>query len=118
MTALRILVVEDDPSTGELLGELLSGMGHHVCAIESTEAGAVAAAAAHRPDLMIVDVRLRGGCGVDAVAQILRAGFIAHVFASGDALSERELGAVVIRKPYRQADLVRAIARALGAGGR
>jgi len=33
-------------------------MGHDVCALEITEAGAVAAAAQYRPNLMIVDARL------------------------------------------------------------
>jgi DNA-binding response OmpR family regulator len=44
MRALRILLVEDDSMIGMFLGMTLEQMGHEVCAIESTEAGAVAAA--------------------------------------------------------------------------
>ena len=55
MKMLRVLVVEDDTITGMLLGELLTSMGHDVCAIESTQANAVTAAARCRPDLMIVE---------------------------------------------------------------
>ena len=80
MQALRVLVVEDDTITGMLLGELLEAMGHVVCAIESTEASAVTAAARCRPDLMIVDVHLGDGSGVSAVEEILRSGPVSHVF--------------------------------------
>jgi CheY-like chemotaxis protein len=76
MEALRILVVEDEPLIGLLFADLLDGMGHSVCAIAANENDAVAAAARHRPDLMIVDVRLGLGSGLAAVAEILRTRFI------------------------------------------
>jgi CheY-like chemotaxis protein len=118
MKVLRILVVEDDTITGMLLGELLTSMGYDVCAIESTEADAVTAAARCRPDLMIVDVRLGEGSGVSAVEEILRAGPVSHVFVSGDISGVPALtpGTVIIRKPYREPDLAQAIQRAIGAG--
>jgi CheY-like chemotaxis protein len=117
MRADRVLVVEDDAVIAVLLSEVLAGMGHDVCAIEATEADAVAAAGRCRPDLMIVDARLGEGSGVAAVEEILRSGFVPHVFVSGDALSVRALrpGALVIQKPYREADLARAIQCALRA---
>ena len=49
MTALRVLVVEDDALIGALLAEMLAGMGHDVCGIEATEAAAVSAEARCRP---------------------------------------------------------------------
>jgi CheY-like chemotaxis protein len=117
MTALRVLVVEDDAIIGELLAEMLEGMGHDVCAVEGTEADAVAAAARWRPDLMIVDVRLGEGSGVSAVDEIHRAGPIPHVFVSADITRLQALrpGAAIIQKPYREADLARVIQRALDA---
>ena len=117
MKALRILVVEDDAMIAMLLGDVFAGMGHDVCAIEATEAGAVAAAAQCRPDLMIVDVRLGDGSGFTAVEEILRTGFVPHVFISGDISTVRALkpGAVAIQKPFDEAVLVRAIERALAA---
>lgn len=119
MKALRVLVVEDDALIGELLAEMLEGMGHDVCAMEATEADAVAAAARLGPDLMIVDVRLREGSGVGAVEEILRAGPIPHVFVTGDISRILALrpGAVVIQKPFREADLARGIQHALRAEG-
>jgi CheY-like chemotaxis protein len=117
MTALRILIVEDEAIVAMLFADLLVAMGYEVCAIEATESGAVAAAVRCKPDLMIVDAHLVDGSGVSAVAAILRAGFVPHVFVSGDPLRDqpRALGSVVLQKPFREADLVRAIASALKA---
>jgi len=112
-----VLVVEDDALIAMLLSELLESMGHDVCATAASQAEAVAAASRCRPDLLIVDARLGQGSGVSAVEEILRAGPVAHLFISGDAPRVRELkpDAVVVRKPFRQAELVKAIDAALNA---
>ena len=118
MQTLRVLVIEDDALIVMLLAEVLKGMGHDVCATAATEAEAVSAAARHRPDLMIVDAGLGHGSGVAAVEEILRAGPVAHLFLSGDAgrVQTRRPDAIVVRKPFRQAELARAIDTALAAG--
>jgi len=115
MKALRTLVVEDDAMIGGLLAETLEGLGHAVCAVETNVAKAVAAASHWRPDLMIVDVRLGEASGIAAVKEILRSGFVPHVFVTGGALSGFSLGpdTVLIRKPFRVSDLDQAIQRAL-----
>jgi len=117
MAALRVLLVEDEAVIAVLLAEVLGGMGYEVCAIEATEADAVAAAARCRPDLMIVDARLGTGSGVAAVEEILRTGPVPHVFVSGDSSIVQALrpDAVVMQKPFREAGLARAIQQALGA---
>ena len=116
MNPLCILVVEDDPMIGPLLAEILEDLGHFVCAVEVDAAKAVAAAARFRPDLMIVDVGLGEVSGVAAVREILRDGFVPHVFVTGDLVRNLSLGpdAVLLQKPYRGSDLVTAIARAVG----
>jgi CheY-like chemotaxis protein len=117
MEALRVLVVEDDALIAMLLAEVLVAMGHEVCATAATEADAVTAASRFKPDLMIVDASLGRGSGVSAVEQILLAGPVAHVFMSGEAarVRERRPDAVVLRKPFREPELVRAIDIALDA---
>jgi CheY-like chemotaxis protein len=114
---LRVLVVEDDALLAIVLGDVLAGMGHTVCATENTESGAIAAAARCRPDLMIVDARLAAGSGVTAVEEIHRVGPVPHLFVSGDisGILARSPGAIVIQKPFQESDLVRAMDRALGA---
>jgi DNA-binding response OmpR family regulator len=116
MKALQILVVEDDSLIAMLLVETLAEMGHGVCAVEATQAGAVRAALRCRPDLMIVDAQLRKGNGVSAVDEILSAGFVPHLFVSGDIkkVLARRPEAVVIEKPFRESELDQAIRRTLG----
>lgn len=114
--ALRVLLVEDDAVIAMLLADVIAAIGHDICAIEATEAGAVAAAVQFRPDLMIVDAQLGDGNGVFAVDKILRNGFVPHVFMSGDTSTVRALRprAVAIQKPFDESDLVGAIHLALG----
>jgi CheY-like chemotaxis protein len=116
MTALRILVVDDDAMIGELLGEMLKEMGHSVCAVAATETDAVTAAARHHPDLMIVDVRLGQGSGITAMDEILSSGFVQHFFMSGNVAKFKVLrpDGAVLEKPFQEVDLRCAIARALG----
>jgi CheY-like chemotaxis protein len=115
MTAFRVLVIEDDALIAMLLAELLASMGHDVCATAASEAEAVSAATRYDPDLMIVDAGLGRGSGVSAVEEILRAGPLAHLFVSGDAemVRRRRPDAIVVRKPFREAELARAIDVAL-----
>lgn len=113
---LRILIVEDEPLIGMLLGEMIEIMGHEVCAIEVTEAGAVSAAARCEPNLLIVDAQLREGSGISAVDTILARTFIPHVFVSGNrrgVLMVRPKS-IVIEKPFTEAALADGIARARG----
>ena len=116
--ASRVLIVEDDALIGMLYEDVLVEMGHRVCAIEMTESGAISAAALFKPDLMIVDGALRKGSGLVAVREILREGFIPHVFVSGDvsAIQRQIPDAIVVQKPFLDHDLARAIQRALADG--
>jgi CheY-like chemotaxis protein len=117
MGALRILVVEDDAMIAMLLEELLSMMGHQVCAIATTGDEAVQAARKHRPDLMVVDDRLGSGSGPEAMDEILKDVYVPHMFVTGNALrvSLAIPWAVVISKPFHESDLVRGIADAMSA---
>jgi CheY-like chemotaxis protein len=117
MNSLRILVVEDEPLIAMLLADILAEMGHSICAVEATETGAVAAAKKYRPQMMIVDDGLIEGSGTSAIERILLSGFIPHVFVSGGDLDRERLDprAVVLQKPFFEADLAGAILKATGA---
>jgi len=110
--ALTILVAEDDSLIGELLAEMLTLMGHTVCAITTTEIDTVAAAHRFQPDLMIVDLGLNPGSGIAAVDLINRTTFIPHILVSGNIAQIRQLraGAIMLEKPYTPASLATAIA--------
>jgi CheY-like chemotaxis protein len=115
MTSLRVLVVEDEAIIAYLLGEVLKGMGHEVCALELSQAGAIAAAERHKPDLMIVDEHLGQGSGLAVVEAVLRTRPTPHIFVSGDTFKIKRLmpDAVVMEKPYHETDLARAIDSAM-----
>ncbi len=112
-------MAEDDPIIGVLLGDVLVGLGHEVCAIVDTEAETIESALTLKPDLMIVDARLGAGSGPEAVARILDHVYIPHIFISGDVTTLRRLGlhAVVLEKPFNEADLHGAISLAIRADG-
>ena len=115
MEKIRVLIAEDDALIGLLLGEMLESMNYDVCAIVDTEVDAVKAAARCEPQLMIVDQSLAEGDGLHAVETICGVRPVAHVFVSGDVrrLRSRAPDAIIVQKPYRTAELVRAIAAAL-----
>jgi CheY-like chemotaxis protein len=107
-----ILVAEDDPIIGMLLVDMLESMGHAVCALINTPSDAVAAAAKYDPDLLLFDIRLANFSGIDAVRQICSTSPIAHIYMSGDLFPPGLPDDVVLHKPFVEADLARAIARA------
>jgi len=109
---LRILIVEDDAMVAMALAEMLADQQHEICGIATTESDAISAAARCKPDMMIIDVMLRAGSGVAALEAILRSGPIPYIIMSG---AELESNAVMLRKPFREADLVRAMECALTA---
>ena len=111
MNPLRVLVVEDDAMLGMLLCEMLNDMGHETDPPERTQAGAVAAVARRRPDLMIVDAGLGAGSGLTAMDEILATGFVPHIFMSGNITRVELLrpGTPVLQKPFDEGQLERAI---------
>ena len=67
----RILVVEDDESIAALLGRELRGLGHAVDSVRFAE-DALLAARANDYALMIVDLGLPDGDGLDLVRELRR----------------------------------------------
>ena len=113
--SLRILIVEDDDLLGLVLSDLLEYMGHAVCAIAATEDDAVSAAQHHDPELMLVDVRLARGSGIDAMMRIMIMQPVPFIYMSGSILPPhaRRSGTVALRKPFNADELARAIQHAV-----
>ena len=112
---MRVLIVDDDAMIGMLLGDMLGAMGHEIDPLETTQLGAVAAAARQRPDLMIVDVGLGVGCGIAAMDEVLLGGFVPHIFMSGNVKRVEAIrpGTQVLQKPFDWNRLEAAIDAAL-----
>jgi signal transduction histidine kinase len=116
----RILVVEDEPLIALDLKRRLGRMGYEVAATADSAETAIAAVAQHQPDLVLMDIRLRGDrSGIEAAAQIKESSPIPVVFltAHADGVTLEQAKAVYpfgyIVKPFENEDLVTAIETAL-----
>jgi CheY-like chemotaxis protein len=67
----RILIVEDEPLIAHDLRWRVTRLGYTAAALAATGPEAVQQALAHRPDLVLMDIRLRGTMdGIEAAAVI------------------------------------------------
>jgi DNA-binding NarL/FixJ family response regulator len=67
---MRILLADDHALFRDGLASLLGAWGHDVVGQASTGAEAVALADRTQPDLVLMDVRMPGGSGIEATARI------------------------------------------------
>ncbi len=67
---MRILIVDDAPPLRKVLAHILTSLGHEVVGETADAAGALALAAATRPDAVAVDGRLAAPGAVALFAQL------------------------------------------------
>jgi len=118
------LIVEDDELIALLLSDMLAEMGLRVCGVASTAAEAVALADKHRPDVVLMDVRLDGPeDGVDAAIEIHRRHPTPIIFVTGSsdretiARIERDRATATLFKPIQAAQLRAALDKSLKPSG-
>ena len=71
MTKAQIMIVEDDAIVAQDLKNRLTGMGYFVISITSTGEDAIEKARNHRPEVVLMDIRLAGEMdGITAAALI------------------------------------------------
>jgi response regulator NasT len=115
----RVVVAEDEVLIRMDLAEMLTEEGYEVVGQAGDGARAVELAEQHRPDLVILDVKMPVLDGIAAAEQIAAARIapvvILTAFSQRDLVERaREAGAMAyLVKPFTQADLVPAIEMAL-----
>jgi CheY-like chemotaxis protein len=116
----RVMVIEDEPLIAMGLRMVLEAMGCDVRAVVDNGAHAVAEAERHELDLILADVRLKGGDdGISAIERILSIREVAVLFVTGNAseLERRGMGHMeVLSKPFMPAALERKVKMILGRG--
>lgn len=114
-SGLRVLVAEDEALIRMDLAEMLGDAGYQVVAEVGDGQAAVDAAREHRPDLVLMDVKMPRLDGISAAAQIAEDGIAPVVLLtafSDEGLIERARDAGVmgyVVKPFTLADLQPAI---------
>lgn len=117
---VQILVVEDENIIATDIKDCLENLGYSVPAIASTGAEAIAKATELSPDLILMDIRLKGDMdGIQAAEQIWGRMHIPIVYATGfsdrDTLERAKLTRPFgyILKPIEERELYAAIETAL-----
>jgi two-component system, NtrC family, response regulator HydG len=109
----RILLVEDDTETGRLLEHVLIAAGYEVDRAHVV-AGACLHLGRHSYDLVIADVRLPDGTGIDVADGATEKGTKALII-TGYALQYPELRRYAfLMKPIRPDELLDEVTRLLG----
>ena len=112
---MRVLIAEDETIIRLDVRALLERAGHEVVAEARDGQEAVALAAEHAPDLIVMDVRMPHMDGIEAAREISRARPVPIVmltaYAEADLVARAsEAGAFgYLVKPFREVDLLPAI---------
>lgn len=109
----RVLIIEDETLIAMDLSDIVSSLGHTIVATASTADRAVAAAATHKPNLILADIQLaEGSSGIDAVRDILTKVSTPVIFITAFPerllTGERPEPTFLIAKPYAE-ETVRAM---------
>ena len=110
-----VLVVEDDYILAYSLQRVLISAGHTVVGIASSFDEAIGIAAAERPQLALVDYKIKGAKDGVEVARHLRELGIKIIYVTGSTDEVRLIDGVseVVPKPYDNDDLLRAVERVI-----
>lgn len=78
--AIRLVIVDDHPIVLDGLVDLFRAAGDfEIVATASDGEAALAAVRAHRPDVLVADVRLPGLSGLDVAGEVIRSGLLTRV---------------------------------------
>jgi CheY-like chemotaxis protein len=116
MPGLRLMIVEDEAIGAMYLRHTVEGMGHRVLSIVDSGEDAIKAALDQRPDLVLMDIRIRGDIdGVMAAYSIKAATEIPSILVSAYGKNELrqyrnvEEDFLFLGKPVLEEELRRAI---------
>lgn len=111
-----IIIVEDEAIVAMENKMNLNGAGHQILAIVSTAAAAIEAFNETPPDLMLMDIKLKGEMdGIDAMNEIRKKSDVPVIFLTGnsDSRTKQRLGNIsnssYMQKPILTIEIVDAV---------
>lgn len=114
----HVLVIEDEWLLAEYMSDIAERAGGTSFDTATTEAEAIEAAAAHKPDIILSDVVLASGHGPHAVQTIFaRFGEVPVIFITGTPANCHPCGppGVVLGKPINEGRVIDAFHEAMAA---
>jgi DNA-binding LytR/AlgR family response regulator len=116
MDAIKILVVEDEMIIGAKISMQLTALGYEVTAILPRGEEAVLHAQENKPDIVLLDVNLKGKIdGIETATQMQQRGAMPIIYLTANAdeatfnRAKSTKPYAFISKPFKQLDLQRAI---------
>jgi DNA-binding response OmpR family regulator len=112
----KVLLVEDDEPTADLIEDMLTEIGYDQVIRAATVEEALTTIQAATPKLVVLDANLRGVPAHTVAAELRRRGipFIVSTGYDPDRLPGSFRFGVSLRKPYGRRELVKALATAQG----
>lgn len=118
----RVLVVDDDQQLRAMTAEILQTIGYDaVTAADGAAAVDLFRAEATSIDVVLLDLRLSDGCGLDVLDRMRAILPGVRVLVTSGAIGSEELSSAtqrgaagVLEKPYSRADLAQGLEQALG----
>lgn len=110
----HVLVIEDEPLVAEYVADLASDGGATSIDFADTEASAIAAALAHRPSIIMSDVKLAEGTGPNACWSIIeQLGEVPVIFITGtrEDCEPCQYASAILDKPIVAAEVIAAFRR-------
>ncbi|MDX1977688.1 MAG: response regulator transcription factor [Pseudanabaenaceae cyanobacterium bins.68] len=116
----QIMIVEDERLVAQDIAELLKDEGYSICAITSTAKDAIAKISEFLPDLVLLDIRIKGELDGVNVAEHIQSFYAIPVifltaFSDPDTLARAQATQPMgyVTKPFRREQLVSSVKIAL-----
>ena len=116
---MHALIIEDEILIVMSIKDALRECGFTSFDVAVSQQEAVLAANRVCPDLITADVKLRPGCGIDAIQSICSTVPIPVLFVTGSGVEVRTRmpQQALVEKPFSAEDLITAVKLALGSRG-
>ena len=114
----QVLVVEDEPDIRRILRALLEGEHYRFVEAETAERGEIEARS-HKPDLLLVDLGLPDGNGIDLIRRIRSWSPVPIIVLSARTMEEQKIAALdagaddYVTKPFSTPELLARVRAAL-----